>query len=187
MRQLPIYATAAALLLSTAAIAQQTPAPATPGTTAPTKQMTPPAPGTSAQAPAFITQQMPNQMLASNIIGTSVYGSANESLGEVNDLLMERSGNVTAAVIGVGGFLGVGEKNVAVPFQAIEITHDGKTERLVLRKTKDELKAAPTFAKHDTGPATTGSVGTRPAPMPPGTSPATPPAASPTTPPATNR
>jgi len=167
MNKMSIYAAAAAALLSTTAMAQQvTPNPAAPGV-----QVTPPMSSATGSV-AFINRQAADQFLASHLIGMTVYGSADENLGEINDLLVDRTGNVMAAVIGVGGFLGVGEKNVAVPFRTVEITRNDKGERLVLRKTKDELKAAPTFARYDSAPATTGSVGstTRPATPPPATS-----------------
>lgn len=167
MNKMSIYAATAVALLSTTAIAQQATPPATPNTTAPSAQMTP----SAGSSMAFVSTQRADQLLASNIIGTTVYGGADENLGEINDLLVDRSGNVVAAVIGVGGFLGIGEKDVAVPFQAVEMsrTTDGN-QRLVLRKSKDELKSAPTFAEYEKAPATTGSVNQN---RPAGTSPAT--------------
>src|ERR1700732_955200 len=57
---------------------------------------------------------------ASKIVGLSVYNDNNESLGSINDLLMDKSGNIKAVVLGVGGFLGVGEHLVAVPFDKIK-------------------------------------------------------------------
>src|SRR4030081_2647506 len=57
---------------------------------------------------------------ASKIIGLSVYNDNNESLGSINDLLMDKSGSIKAVVIGVGGFLGVGEHLVAVPYDKIK-------------------------------------------------------------------
>ena len=57
---------------------------------------------------------------ASKIIGLNVYNDKNESLGSINDLLTDKSGNIKAAVIGVGGFLGVGEHLVAVPMDKIK-------------------------------------------------------------------
>lgn len=153
MNRMSIYAATAAALLSTGAVAQQM------------NTTTPPAAATMAPV-TFINQQAANQHLASDLIGMTVYGAGDENLGEINDLLVDRNGTILAAVIGVGGFLGVGEKNVAVPFQAVEVARVEKgKERLVLRKTKDELKAAPTFAKYEAAPATTGSV-TRPAAPP---------------------
>ncbi|MFG1378510.1 PRC-barrel domain-containing protein [Xanthobacter autotrophicus] len=167
MNKMPIYAATATILLSTTAMAQTTVPPAMPNTPAATTPMTP-GTGMGHGSQAFIQQQRADQHLASTLIGMSVHGAADENLGEINDLVLDRSGNVSAAVIGVGGFLGVGEKDVAVPFQAVEVTRntDGKN-RLVLRKTKDELKAAPEFARYEAAPATTGSVTpTRPATPP---------------------
>ena len=169
MKKMPIYAAAATILLSTTAMAQTMTPPATPNTPAAT--MTP---GTTTGhgSQTFIQQQRADQNLASNLIGMTVHGAADEKLGEINDLVLDRNGNVSAAVIGVGGFLGVGQKDVAVPFQAVEVSRsaDGK-ERLVLRRTKDGLKAAPTFAKYESAPTTTGSVTkpAHPAPTPPAT------------------
>ena len=176
MKMMPIYAATAAVLLSTTAMAQT----AAPSTTAP--QATPAAPsgtmgaatGSAASAPTFVTRQVADQHMASNLIGTAVRGPADANLGEINDLVIDRAGNVAAVVIGVGGFLGIGEKDVAVPFQSVEVSRmDGK-DRLVLRKTKDELKNAPTFTELEATPATTGSVNNnnRPATTPPATAPA---------------
>src|ERR1700704_2706421 len=53
---------------------------------------------------------------ASKVVGLSVYNDKNESLGSINDMLMDKSGNIKAVVLGVGGVLGVGEHLVAVPF-----------------------------------------------------------------------
>lgn len=173
MKKMPLFAVATAALLSTAAIAQQTPATTAPRP-APNAQVTPPiGAATLPGATAFVTQQRADQFLASNLIGMKVYGAASENLGEINDLLVDRDGSVMAAIIGVGGFLGVGEKNVAVPFQMVEMTRGSGGDRLVLRKSKDDLKAAPTFAKYTAEPATTGSVSTpRPATTPPAPAPA---------------
>ena len=179
MKMMPIYAATAAVLLSTTAMAQT----AAPTTTAP--HATPAAPtgtmGTTSgaaavtgTAPTFVTRQMADQHMASNLIGSAVRGPADENLGDINDLLIDRSGNVAAVVIGVGGFLGIGEKDVAVPFQSVEVTRADGKDRLVLRKTKDELKNAPTFTEADKAPATTGTVNNnnRPATTPPATAPA---------------
>jgi sporulation protein YlmC with PRC-barrel domain len=57
---------------------------------------------------------------ASKVVGLSVYNDNNESLGSINDLLMDKSGNIKAVVLGVGGFLGVGEHLVAVPLDKIK-------------------------------------------------------------------
>jgi sporulation protein YlmC with PRC-barrel domain len=60
----------------------------------------------------------------SKLVGLSVYNDANESLGSINDLLMDKSGNIKGVVIGVGGFLGVGEHLVAMPFDKVKFVNE---------------------------------------------------------------
>ena len=68
----------------------------------------------------FMTKMEANQMMASDLIGTRVVSSNNESIGDINDVIVDRNGQIMAAVVGVGGFLGIGEKDVAVPFKSLE-------------------------------------------------------------------
>lgn len=74
----------------------------------------------SGGAGGFITTQEQSQLLASKLIGTRVISQTDESIGDINDVLMDSSGRTIAVVVGVGGFLGIGEKNVAVPFEMLE-------------------------------------------------------------------
>jgi len=53
-------------------------------------------------------------------VGVNIYNSNDESIGEVNELLIDKDGTIKAVVIGVGGFLGIGQKNVALPYTAIK-------------------------------------------------------------------
>jgi sporulation protein YlmC with PRC-barrel domain len=64
---------------------------------------------------------MPGQFMASNLMDRTVYGSDGNSLGDINDVIVDRNGNIAAVVIGVGGFLGIGEKDVAVPFNRLQV------------------------------------------------------------------
>ncbi|HET7715346.1 MAG TPA: PRC-barrel domain-containing protein [Bauldia sp.] len=86
---------------------------------------------------------------ASELIGTTVYdrsGDDAQSIGEINDLIIAEDGSVSAAILGVGGFLGMGEKSVAVSFDALEMTKDDDGDRyVILATTKEELQAAPAF------------------------------------------
>src|SRR3954466_14712984 len=82
---------------------------------------TPPSPG------QFITQQSPGQWRASKLVGVDVYGTDNAKVGDVREVLLNRDGAAEAIVIGVGGFLGIGEKDVAVPFKALEWTTEPRT------------------------------------------------------------
>jgi sporulation protein YlmC with PRC-barrel domain len=61
---------------------------------------------------------------ASKVVGLSVYNANNESIGSINDLLTDKSGNIKAVVIGVGGFLGMGSQLVAVPFDKIKFVNE---------------------------------------------------------------
>jgi sporulation protein YlmC with PRC-barrel domain len=61
---------------------------------------------------------------ASKVVGLNVYNDKNESIGSINDLLMDKSGNIKAAVIGVGGFLGMGSQLVAVPLDKIKFVNE---------------------------------------------------------------
>lgn len=79
---------------------------------------------------------------ASKLVGASVINDANEKIGKVDDLIVTRSDRVVYAILSVGGFLGVGDKLVAVPFAELELTED----KIVLAgATKDSLKTLPKF------------------------------------------
>ena len=83
-------------------------------------------------------------MSANDFIGKTVYSRSNESVGKVADVILSENG-VQAVVLGVGGFLGMGTKDVAVKMSSIEVTKDGSSTKLVMDATKDQLKAAPTY------------------------------------------
>ena len=85
--------------------------------------------------------------LASAIIGGSVYSPSDESVGDVNDLVIKPTGEIEAVVVGVGGFIGIGEKDVAIALNrfTMEPTEDLGSTKLVLNATKEELQAAPAF------------------------------------------
>jgi sporulation protein YlmC with PRC-barrel domain len=61
---------------------------------------------------------------ASKLVGLSVYNDNNESIGAINDLLADKDGKVKAVVIGVGGFLGIGEHLVAIPFEKVKFVNE---------------------------------------------------------------
>ncbi len=125
-----------------------------------------------------------NHIMASQLRGTRIYGAKDENIGDVNDIVLDRSGRVAAIVVGVGGFLGIGEKNVAIPFNALEFVADQRREgttgdggqdrpaaqgamrpdRIVLRgMTRADLDAAPDFrADRAADDSTTGQQQQRP-------------------------
>jgi hypothetical protein len=79
---------------------------------------------------------------SSKIIGSGVTNDQQETIGKIDDLLVGRSDKVLYAVISVGGFLGVGSKLVAVPYDSLSI---GKSSLVLPGGTKDQLKALPEF------------------------------------------
>jgi len=72
----------------------------------------------------------------------AVYNANNERIGEVDDVLMSDDGRASALVIGVGGFLGIGETHVVVPFNAVRAADREGSTRLIMNSSRDELKAA---------------------------------------------
>ena len=85
--------------------------------------------------------------LASDIYKADVYDNSEDKIGVVTDLIVDNSGTVTTAVVSVGGLLGVGKKDVAVPFKSLKVeSRDGK-DWLVLNQTKEDLKMAPAYDK----------------------------------------
>lgn len=124
----------AATMLSTGVIAQTTPSD-------PTRTQTP------SEAKTLTSLPSPDVSI-SEIYNQSVYDSANNKIGEVQDILLSPDGRATALIIGVGGFLGIGEKEVAVPFNALKRTTKDSKAYLTLDASKDALKSAPGF-KYD--------------------------------------
>jgi sporulation protein YlmC with PRC-barrel domain len=118
----------------------------------------------------FVQDQNPNEWRSSKLVGTSVYGPDNKSIGSIDDLVVDQKGAIKAAVIGVGGFLGVGQKDVAVPFEALQIqrkSNSSSIDKITVSYTKDQLSNAPKFAYYQvqsTG-TTTGSGGGTTSPM----------------------
>jgi sporulation protein YlmC with PRC-barrel domain len=112
---------------------------------------------TFAAGGAFAAEQTSDRFLtstddvsmASQIIGETVYTSSAkdaESVGEIDDLLVGSDGKIDAALVGVGGFLGLGEKEVAISYDQLKLTNDEDgTYYVVLETSKEELEAAPAF------------------------------------------
>jgi hypothetical protein len=107
----------------------------------------------------FLDAQTSDQWLASKLIGVSVTGTSNEKIGSINDLLLDKDGKILAAVIGVGGFLGIGEKNVAVSFESAKLMRSTDGDKVVLQVAKADLEKAPDFkAYQPPRPASPGPV-----------------------------
>jgi sporulation protein YlmC with PRC-barrel domain len=86
---------------------------------------------------------------ASKVIGSTVYNENNESIGEVDDILIPPGGTSPVAVISVGGFLGIGAKLVAVPYDRLQMRDDNNRWTMT-GATKDSLTSLPTFNYADT-------------------------------------
>ncbi|MCC0035516.1 MAG: PRC-barrel domain-containing protein [Hoeflea sp.] len=89
--------------------------------------------------------------LASNLIGSAVYGSASQDadmIGDINDIVITPEGQVASVIVGVGGFLGIGEKDVAVDYGTVKwVERDGE-RWLVASMTREQLEAAPAFDRN---------------------------------------
>jgi len=99
--------------------------------------------------------------LGSELMGQPIYSSSGddaEEIGTVSDIIFSEDGRITGIVVGVGGFLGIGEKSVAVPFDVLEFTLAAdNTERWVVPTTADALTAAPEFVWEEDAPADAGA------------------------------
>lgn len=152
--------TALATFIATGAFAQATttPAPADPAAPAATE--------TPAVTPA-------EGFLATNMIGETVYNGTGEeaqNIGDVNDLVFDKDGKIKSIVIGAGGFLGVGEKHVELPYDKAEWAEKDGDRWIVVAATKEELEAMPAFDRKAFDPApapmATGSTETAPSASP---------------------
>jgi hypothetical protein len=106
---------------------------------------------------ATIASQKPDQLLASKFKGTDVLGANNEKIGDVSDLLFSKDGKIEAYIISVGGFLGVGAKEVALAPSSIQLTQDKDEFKLKVSMTKEQLAQAPNFEEHKAQRTTTGT------------------------------
>jgi sporulation protein YlmC with PRC-barrel domain len=160
-------ATAAAALLTSGAIAQTQTSPSTP----PATPSTPPAatdPATPPATPApSLTEKKPmtdksagsmqfsstlaaDQVSVNKMIGMSVFNAGDEDLGDINDVVVNKSGTPSVVIVGVGGFLGMGEKNVGVPFERIQFAMNKNNDQIArLDVTREALESAPPFVYTD--------------------------------------
>jgi hypothetical protein len=139
-------AAAIAALMSTAAMAQSPDAPMTrPAPKAPAARSAPNQMGPSTR---FMATMPAEDTSVTNYYKQNVNDPIDDKVGDVRDLIIDKDGRIIAAIVGVGGFLGIDEKNVAIPFDALKLSPEsfgGKmvTKVLTVNTTKDELKSAP--------------------------------------------
>jgi hypothetical protein len=112
----------------------------------------------------FISSQGTDQWVFSKFKGTDVLGADNAHIGDVNDLLFDKSGKIVGMIVGVGGFLGIGEKSVAIDMGAFQVvpadtgttgaggspaatsgSNDPTNVKLKVSWTKEQLNNAPDF------------------------------------------
>ena len=130
----------------------------------------------------FISSQSQDQWVFSKFKGSDVLGPDNAHIGSVNDMLFDKNGKILGLIVGVGGFLGIGEKNVAIDMSAFQpvppdtgsSTSGGGSATMTTRSddptmtklkvtwTKDQLKNAPDFQYYKPPARTTGAPGASP-------------------------
>ncbi|HET6389031.1 PRC-barrel domain-containing protein [Hyphomicrobium sp.] len=106
---------------------------------------------TSVQALSFVKTQATGEQSTSGLIGLRVENTAGDKLGDINYLVLDNAGKVTTAVIGVGGFLGVGEKNVGVPFNELKFSERDGNRFVLIEANKDALSNAPSYVWTEDG------------------------------------
>jgi sporulation protein YlmC with PRC-barrel domain len=112
---------------------------------------------TDRMAPSATTSSFQGDWRASKVVGLNVYNDNNQNIGSINDLLMDKSGNIKAAVIGVGGILGVGEHLVVIPYEKIKFV----IEPVAYTGTAGNSSGRPASTTTTTGSASTA---TKPSP-----------------------
>ena len=175
LKTLMMSAGISALMVS-GALAQASP-PASPPAAKPDAAMT--------DGAKFISSQSTDQFVFSRFKGTDVLGPDNAQVGDVNDVLFDKSGKIVGLIVGVGGFLGIGEKSVAIDMGAFQVappdagsagaaaSDDPTNVKLKVSWTKDQLKSAPDFqyykpaARTTDRPATSPTTGMAPRPASP--------------------
>lgn len=167
MIKLLIGLSTVALIAATPAMAQSTTTPASPGTemnkSQPSTQPSPmpkkdnSATGTSPMGSKSATNPKPagkiaraDSYRASKLIGASVLNARGESIGNINDLIVDREGKIDKVIVGVGGFLGMGERSVALDMGDLSLGSNQNGATVVSTSmTKDQLEALPVWKARD--------------------------------------
>lgn len=161
-----VPATAAALR-----VAQSTAAPATPE----------PAPEPKSESLGTPATVIDGQS-AESLLGKKVQSAKGEDLGRITDVIVDKAGQIRAAIVDFGGFLGVGSRKIAVDWHAIHMTPDGKLDHLVIALPQDQLRSAPAYKEGEPvvvigPPVDAGKPAPSPAPAAPSPAPSPAPAA----------
>jgi hypothetical protein len=185
LKKLMLSAAVSALMVS-GAMAQASPPAADPP-----KAAAPKADAAPVDAAKFIAAQSTEQWVFSKFKGTDVLGPDNAQVGGVNDILFDKQGKILGLIVGVGGFLGIGEKSVAIDMSAFQVvpastgsstggggapalgSDDPTNVKLKVTWTKEQLKNAPDFqyykppARSTSAPGTSPTTGMAPRPQTP--------------------
>ncbi len=129
---------AGALPASAQTSAPVQPPPKAPPAAAQPAPATPPAQGAT---PATVL----DDKNVEGILGREIYSPKGEDMGKIVDVLVDHTGQVRAAIIDFGGFLGVGTRKIAVDWRAIQFAPDGNSDHIVLSLTRDEVRVAPEY------------------------------------------
>ena len=115
----------------------------------------------------IVMSQKPDQWLASSFKGTDVLGADGEKIGEVSDILFDQTGKIEAYVVSMGGFLGMGAKQVAIAPSSftVEPGSAGEPDKLKLSLNKSELEQAENFQPYRPHRATTTGAAPRSSPL----------------------
>jgi PRC-barrel domain protein len=109
----------------------------------------------------FVASQDAGGWRGTKLIGSSVYGPDNASIGEITDVLVGNDGKIRAVVVGVSGLLGVTDKDIAIPFAALDIKPglaQGSIDKISVSYSKEQFRDAPRFTFEQLGsPQTTGT------------------------------
>jgi hypothetical protein len=116
------------------------PRPATPPAAQPT---TPPAQAQPTTPPAQAQPATPVAAANAHLIGLTLRNSANESIGSIDDVLVDADGRVRQVIVGVGGFLGMGERKVAIAWDQLRI--DRARDTVMVNLTKEQVRAMPEY------------------------------------------
>jgi sporulation protein YlmC with PRC-barrel domain len=112
---------------------------------------------TALAAPAMAAETMSSlpsdSSTITNYYKQDVYDKGQNTVGKIDDVLIDKSGKITALIVGVGGFLGIGEKDVALPFSAVKSEQKNNKWYLTVDETKDSLKSAAGY-KYDSSTTT---------------------------------
>jgi PRC-barrel domain len=170
LKKLALISAASAFAIGTAlAQAPNQPAPTSPPAateTAPKMDAAPKADTGSTGSAQFVSAQKPDQFLASKFRGTDVVGAENEKIGDITDMVFDKDGKIEAFVVSVGGFLGMGSKDVAMAPKSFTFEKDANTgaHKAKVSMSKDQLKQAANFEPYkEPARTTTGAGGgTRP-------------------------